>query len=489
MSWQNVWRLAKSDYPKLVGILALAFYLAFIPHSNYPYPVHIDEWVQMAFSKAMLRAGSVTFPDPFFGQSIIALRFNMETGFQLFWGVFQNISGISWLTIFKYFPGIVFMVTVLSVYLLARREGFGWEAALFTCLVTTTVGILGPGFLVPVALGLLFIPLSLFLAFNFRTGWSYLVLFVFVCFLLSTHAATAMGLAIILAPYILFNLRGNFKHSLGLTLALAIPFVAPFVLMYGSLMSTAESLLSPVAFPTHVDIPRLMQTYGYPGIFFCLLGTFLLVMRGGKKNYGLVFGLLALLAMLVVYFTFSYGMTIMYVRGLIFAMLMMGIVAGAGLMYVRKLRLPEKIGSRLKIPLIMQPVGVILCLALIAVTLAMGIPDRQQASYYHMIDSEDYEAFVWIRDNIGENYDKAILDPWEATAFIAITQKTVYARIHSLPTYLDHEAYQFLQGGCTETSYLRERGISIVYSRWSCNNPDLVEVRKNVYLLEEAASE
>ncbi len=54
MSWQNMWRLAKSDYLKLVPILALAFYIAFIPHLNYPYPVHIDEWVHLAWSKAML---------------------------------------------------------------------------------------------------------------------------------------------------------------------------------------------------------------------------------------------------------------------------------------------------------------------------------------------------------------------------------------------------------------------------------------------------
>ena len=37
------------------------------------------------------------------------------------------------------------------------------------------------------------------------------------------HAPTAVGLVIILVPYILLNLKGNFKHSLGITLAIAIP--------------------------------------------------------------------------------------------------------------------------------------------------------------------------------------------------------------------------------------------------------------------------
>ncbi len=151
--------LVKSDYVKLVPILALAFYMAFIPHQNYPYPVHIDEWVHLAFSKALLRAHDTTFIDPFLGQVTITLSSNLERGFQLFWGVFHQISGLSWLTIIRFFPGIVFMMTVLSTYVLARRQGFGWEAALFTCLIPTTVGIMGPAFFIPVAMGLLFVPL------------------------------------------------------------------------------------------------------------------------------------------------------------------------------------------------------------------------------------------------------------------------------------------------------------------------------------------
>ncbi len=161
-------------------ISALAFYLAFIPHHNYPYPVHVDEWFHLANAKALMRTGSITFPGSFL----------LEAGFHLFWGVFQTISGISWLEVFRYFPGIIFIITVLSVYILAQRQGFGWEAAFFTSLMLTTVGILGPAFLVPMAMGLLFIPLSLFLAFNFRTVWSYLTLFIFISFSQSLSTGT-----------------------------------------------------------------------------------------------------------------------------------------------------------------------------------------------------------------------------------------------------------------------------------------------------------
>ena len=225
----NIRRILKLDYLMLLPILGLAFYIAFIPHQTYPYPLHVDEWSQLTYSQAMIQSSSTTFMDPFSGvRDPLFPGHNLEPGFQLFWGVFQQLSGISWMVIFRYFPGIIFIITVLTVYILAQREGFGWEAAFFTCLIPTTVGILGPAFLVPVAMGLLFTPLILFLAFNFRTIWSYLLIFIFICFLLAIHAPSAICPIIVLTPYILLNLKGNFKHSLGIILVLVLPFLVIF---------------------------------------------------------------------------------------------------------------------------------------------------------------------------------------------------------------------------------------------------------------------
>jgi len=43
MNQQNTDRTAKFDYLILLPILGLAFYIAFIPHHSYPYPVHVYE--------------------------------------------------------------------------------------------------------------------------------------------------------------------------------------------------------------------------------------------------------------------------------------------------------------------------------------------------------------------------------------------------------------------------------------------------------------
>ncbi|MFC2034318.1 hypothetical protein ACFLTT_02835 [Chloroflexota bacterium] len=169
-------------------------------------------------------------------------------------------------------------------------------------------------------------------------------------------------------------------------------------------------------------------------MILCLLGTFWLTIKGGKKSYGLIFGLLALLLMLVTFFAFHYGVAIMYERGLMYMMLTVGIVAGAGLMAVKNIKLPDIFNKWIKTSLVNQYAGVFLCLVLIVITLIVTIPNRLATPYYYIIDQEDYQAFTWIKDNVSEDYNKAILDPWKATAFTAITRKNIHTRTHAYPT-------------------------------------------------------
>jgi hypothetical protein len=496
MIQRGIWQLLKSDYLRLLPVIALAFYVVFIPHQSYPYPVHVDEWVHMANAKAIVHQGSTTFIDPFSGEATINLSSNLEAGFHVFWGVFQQMSGLSWIIIFRYFPGIIFIVTVLSVYMLAQREGFGLEAAFFTCLIPTTVGILGPAFLVPVSMGLVFTPVILFLAFNYRTLRSYILTFIIICFLLAIHAPSAICPIIVLAPYILLNCRDNIKHSLGLGLALVLPFLLIFPWIINLLLPTARSLFVQSSPTEFVQLPRIITNYGYLPILFCMLGVFLLSFRGGRQNYGLVLGLLALLIMLATFFTLHYGVPIMYERGLMYMMLMAGVVAGAGLAGVRTLKLPDRFNTWLKVPFVTQNVGRFLYLALIITILVVVLPIRLGTPYYHMIDEKDYQAFNWIKYNIGAEKGKAILDPWKATAFTAISGKQIYTRIHAYPTDKDDEAYTFLENGSANTAFLRENGISIIYTRvsyggwtvdYDSDNPDLLKVAENIYLLKELA--
>jgi len=120
----------------------------------------------------------------------------------------------------------------------------------------------------------------------------------------------------------------------------------------------------------------------------------------------------------------------------------------------------------------------------VIITLVICIPARQHIPYYHMIDSYDYDAFSWIGENVSDDYGKAVLDPWKATAFCALTEKKVFTRIHAYPKPRDNKAYAFLNSGCVDTAFLKDNGISIVYTQGSCDNPALTLVREGVYLLK-----
>jgi len=472
------------DMLKILIVLGLAFYITSNLHLDYPYPLHGDEWVHWAQSEAILQANSTTFSEPFFGESNLSPASNLETGFHLYWGISHLVTDISWLEIFMYFPSIIFMITVLIVYVFAEREGFGFEAALFTCLIPTTVGILGPALLVPLSMGLLFIPLSLYVAFNFQTLSSYFILCIITIFLLIMHPPSAAITLTVFVPYILLNIRNNFKHSLGITLALVTPFLVSFAWMFDRFIHEVGTFFTFQPHDTYVSIPSIIQTYGYLPIAFGLLGTVFMLIKGDKNKYGLIFGLLTLLALLVVFSRLHYGSSILYQRGLMYLMLMLAITAGYGLAWVRAISIPSKSTNK-TIFVLAHNAGNLMCLVLICMVLAIGIPSRQQTLYNQFIDNEDYQAFTWISDHLDERYSKAILDPWKATAFTAITQKNVYTRIHEQVKTSDSEAYDFLQGGCIDTSFLRENGISIVYGECDCDNPELIEVRNGVYLFTD----
>mgnify|MGYP000247523340 CR=1 FL=1 len=492
MFWSYVKRVVKSDSCKLMPILALGFYLTFIPHLDYPYPVHVDEWVQLAYSETILQANDMEFVEPFYGEVVegltgaeYGLGYYLSIGSHLFWAIVHQITGISWLIIYRYFPSLFFLLIVLAGYMVGRRQGFGLEAAFFTCLIPTTVGVLGPGFLVPVILALLFIPLSLFIAFNFRSIWSYLVIFIFTCFLLLAHAATAAGLAIAIVPYILVTLRNDWKHSLALAAALILPFVAPLPWIFRLSAMTAQSLFQPQPLLEYVALPSIIEVYGYLPALFCILGVVILIVKGENQKRGLALALLAMLAMMVVFYQFHYGVPVMFYRGFMYTLVLMAIVAGAGLMWFSNLTLPSRFYEWRLLAWSKNYLKVTLLLVCLVLVLATTIPDRLDETYYHMITERDYEAFVWVRENIGKDHEKAILDPWKATAFTAITGKKVYGRIQRYPGERAKRASAFLEEGCKDTEFLRENGITIVYSLFDCDNPDLVEVRPRVYILKD----
>ena len=211
-------------------------------------------------------------------------------------------------------------------------------------------------------------------------------------------------------------------------------------------------------------------------VAFSFIGTVILVMKGGKKNLGLVLGLALLLIIMLVFIRFHYGLSTVYERGLTAMLLILSILAGAGLFWLRKLKLPANFLDRHK-SILLRNVTNISCVSLVVLILAIAIPTRLNAVFYHMIDDEDYRAFTWIKDNIGAEYTAALVDPWKATAFSAITGKKVPRRIWPNQEPVDDRIDSYLKSGCQDSAFLRDNKVSFVYNQLPCDNRDLIEVR------------
>lgn len=450
----------------LILILLLAFFMAVIPHVGYAYPVHLDEWLHLAESKALIEAGSINYPDPFSGNETTGLLSSQEVNYHLLLAELQQVSGIDWLVLFQFGPSLVFVFTVLAVYVLCRREGYGLEAAFFTCLIPTTVGLMGPGFMVPVALGLSFIPLSLFLAFRIKFWPAYLLIFIIACFLWLLHPPTAAVLYIVIAPYILLNLKGDWRHSFGLSAALLVPILMALPWMWSELLPALIRLQVAHPLPSHVDIPALLLMFGLLPLILCVIGVVVLARRWDRRSYGLILGLVLLLTTGLVLLWFQYGMYILYLRGLHTALLLMGIIAGAGLLWVRSIK---------------PPAGSLLCAAVVVAVLAMAVPSRTAIPYYHMIDDEDYRAFTWIGAHSEADDGPVLLDPWQASAFTTLSGRKVYSQITSGLGTDDEIILDFLSSNGANSVFLRENKVTLLYTHLPCGNTDLDKISGNIY--------
>ena len=477
--------MERPDYTKflLIPVLVLAFYIAYIPHLNYPYPVHVDEWVHIAYSNSLLAHGHIVHLEPFTGVSSGSIIYDLESGFHILTATIESVTGLSGITIARYFPGLIFILTVLSVFVLAKREGFGWEAAFFTCFIPTNVGLLGPAFFIPIIVNLPLIALSLLLVFYHRSFKSYIMLVFLMGFMFINHVTSAILLVLILVPYFFIHLVKEPKHSIILALIAIVPFLLMLPWTHNLIISTWQSLFTPKPTPAYHDIPYIISFYGYLPIILALIGIVWLSLKGGATGMSLLLGLVVIAVMLATFYSLHYGVEEIYMRGTVIFYLLLGIVAGAGLMAVKRLTLPGHFPA-------WEPgrnVGYALVGILVIVSLALAIPSRLATPYYHMIDEHDYTTFVWIRSNIspvvGANR-RAILDPWKATAFTAITGTQVYARITTAPTPYSNEASQFLADGCPDTLFMLDNRIKIVYTQQEVVNPDLVEVTDGVYILQ-----
>jgi len=437
-------------------IMGFAFYTSLIPRLDYPYPLHTDEWTHFAEARTIVAEGTIPFFDPVTGEDRAdpiteetRSSPHFEVGYHLFLAEFQLLTDLPWLDIFWYLPSAVFALAAFSAYIFGNRRGFGLEAALFASFVPTTVRFLGPAFVVPVALGLFFVPLILFLMSTFWSSKGLPVLLLLILsFLFIAHAPTALFAGVIIAVYGLFQ--------------------------------TLRRVL------TRRPIGR--RGLGYIPYPLFVLGLALLAVSGRRTDRALLVTTVLVSTYAFLHYQFAVGNAALYSRSILYLSLLLLLIAALATSRIRRW-LSARLSPTWANGASFAAAGLVLA-AVMLPSVALNLQSRYEERYYHRINDIQYEDFLWIDNNLCSGYERALTDPQFGRAFAAVTGRHAYAAIPApaapvRPTEVD-EAKDVLADGVPDADWLREHGVSMVYSMRSLENPELVKVHDRVYVLPEA---
>ncbi|MBI2836466.1 MAG: hypothetical protein HYX85_02090 [Chloroflexi bacterium] len=476
------------EYVVLAAIIAFAFFLAYIPHINYAYPLHIDEWEHFALSQSLVDAETIDFVDPLLGEKRVTTH--PEIGFHLFLSQITLLSGLSWLTIFRFFPALVFATTVIAAYIFGRRSGFGLEAAFFAAFIPTTVRMLGPSFLVPVTLSLPFLPLALFLLYSFyeRKGSTVLVLLLFLAFLFINHPPSAAVVSLAILTYGGMQWLEHWReprHRLRLAVVIGAVILAFFVLYwrFPELMASQFKTLAQPKTPPYGLILDALPKFGYVSLALFLAGIGFLTYRWRSRERNLVIVTAAYVGVVGIFHSVKLGVTIVADRAWLFLLLTAAIVAG----FAAHRILAAADEYRFRFPTGVRILAMAVTVALLALSGTFAVRQRFDEPYYHLVKEDSFADMVWIKQNVGSEYRRAVVDPPFGLAFAALAGRPVYVgeSVQVFDPGRIKQVNDFLRGAAADTKWMKERGIDMVYTWRPVNNPELVKVRERVYLLPE----
>jgi hypothetical protein len=349
-----------------------------------------------------------------------------------------------------------------------------------------------------VALGLLFVPLILFLVSNLWASRGLpLLLLMLLSFLFITHAPTAVFVCLIIVVHGLFQTvrpasaeRSAGQRALAQMAAVLAVVALSALLFFVYNPWIAKTAATETALPDSLlTIPGgIISRLGYIPYGLFVLGLGVLAISGRRTDRALLVATLLVALFVFLYYCFGVGSWVLYSRGTLYLSILVLLIAGLATSRIRRwlatsLR-PRWAGGAAFIATGLVVVGLLLP------SLGLALQSRYDEDYYQRIDDGQYEDFVWVGDNLCPGYERALLDPKFGTPFAAITGRQVYATLPLTaypvrPPAVD-EARQVLRDGVPDAAWLREHGLSIVYSTRPLSNAELVRVHDRVYVLPAA---
>lgn len=499
----------------LIGIIIFVFYLTFLPHikQNYYLPFHGDEWVHWAFTRAFMEDGSIKFTNPFTGQEKLL---SPEIGFHVFLASFKWLSTAKLRSIFVFMPSVIAAFTALAAFCIGERgnKKFGLTAALMIAFIPTTVRILGPSFLVPVASGLFFILATLWIAQS-EGKIKYVFLPLFILFVLLMHPPSAGAVAIAVFCYAIFRIvEKRYKEGIAIAALSFLPLLAAFAVvrfvkevhLQAYFEMGIEAIFGTEFRPFLPSVSFSFDPVGEIAIIVFLIACFLAFIKGKSIERGLLLSSIAFLSIIYLYDEYKYGIQIMRDRAFMYEYLMIVMLVGYGIAelgryaahltklgdYLPKIneRIGEKLGlffALIKTKTASQMLGIFASIIICISILLFALP-AHKSLYYQLVTEDEFENYQWLAEHIDEyrnenhSFDKAAIFPRKAGVFSAVTG--IHTIASSLwPIYgrnLVDPMYNFFIKGCEDVDFLEKYGLEVIYG--ACEKDYLVKIHDNIYL-------
>ncbi len=440
----------------LILFIILAVVLNFLPHLNYPYPLHVDEWVHYQYSNHLSTNASL-----YFGQEYGT---NLEAGFHYILATL-NSAGIEYLFMFNFFASFITVLICLAVFIFTRslfNETAGVFSVLFIALLKSSVMILGPVFFVPMAIGMFFIAIGLFLIKIESRAW----VLIFAS-LLITHPPSALAFLLLINIEFIF-IRKNYLKNLFLQLIaglIALPLYLSIFLTKG--INTVENLKF-APFLGLVFIPRYL---GWVVMAIVLAGIYF---AAEKKKFNLIIYSTALLFFIFLFYQFKIEIIIPYARAIMYLFLVFAVLFGIGFEKIIEIAKNKRIKA-------------LIMIALIFFVLYFALPAKLESNdyFYKIISDKEYNDFIWIKENTDKN---AIIlaDPWISNALTPIAERSLYSRVTQSPNEKyekkNLEIKKFFDEKCRDMNFLKQNNITIIYDYENkCENKELEKVNERVF--------
>lgn len=467
---------------------ALALQAAWIawPHGAGGWlPLHVDEWWPLAASQAIAAQGTTAFVDPQLG--ILPIVQNPEVGFHLVAVDLQMLTGASWVGLFVLAPFVVGAFLVAASFACAQREAYGVEAALVVALLPTSVRVLGPQLFVPLATGLLFIPAGFLLFTSGAPRRALPVLVLLVVELVFVHPQSALALGILVGTYALLTAKRGWARALVLLVIALLPTLLVYT-VYRERAPSGDDLLDATS---SLPVPEFLGLFGVVAALLFLGGAMATFLRPSAERLAWVATSFAHLVLIALFLVVHVGQQNLYDRAWMHGMLTMSMTAAFGLHALR-----SSWPSRRRVA---QAAALALVVALVA-TAGLGQAARQK-EYYRVVSDEDLATFAWVRDHVPANGTRTLLDPWQGTAYAALTGHVVFAAKpfsigqplynqsalsnKSSPYYGQNNAnlaLQLLAKNATDEKTLQKLGINVVVTPSSVKNANFTEAHPHVWV-------